>query len=121
MLREGVRAWLVVVMALATAAGAQPAPSTSQEIAALEAALTEQEAAQDRAARVKTLRELVVAQRALSGDDSVYTWRRELALMAMLDQVGEYRASIDLQEGMLAKAERQHGKDSGDVRASRHC
>jgi CHAT domain-containing protein/Tfp pilus assembly protein PilF len=112
-----VRAWIVVVViALATAAGAQPAPSTNQDIATLEAALTKQEAAQDRAGQVKTLRKLVVAQRALSGDDSIYTWRRELALMSMLDQTAEYRASIDLQKTMLAKAERQHGKDSGDVR-----
>jgi CHAT domain-containing protein len=112
------RAWsVVVVVALLIAnAHAQPAPSSNAEIESLEASLQKQEQAQDRAAQAKTLRKLVDAQRKLSGDDSVYTWRRELAVMSMLDQLGEYRDAIVLEKSMLAKAERLHGKDSAEVR-----
>lgn len=112
------RAWSVVaVVALLIAhVHAQPAPTRTPEIEALEGSLHKQEAAQDHAGQARTLRKLVVAQRTLSGDDSIYTWRRELSLMSVLDQLGEHGEAIDLKKALLAKAERLHGKESREVR-----
>jgi CHAT domain-containing protein/Tfp pilus assembly protein PilF len=111
------RAWIVAIFLTGLGiAYAQPAPSSNPEITALDDALHKQEAARDNDAQEKTLRKLVAAQRKLSGDDSIYTWRRELALMSVLQHGHDQTASIALLTTMLAKAERLHGVESADVR-----
>ncbi len=111
------RAWILVgVMVFVVGRAAAEAPSTNHEIEALDATLKKQEAAQDYPGQVKTLRKIVDAQRALSGEDSVYTWRRELALMSALTSAWQHRDAFVLEKSLLAKAERLHGKDSSDVR-----
>lgn len=107
---------LIALFVFAAHASAQPAPSTNAEIDALQDTARKQEGANDLAGALKTTRKLVDAQRKLSGDDSIYTWRRELDLMSLLDRTGDYLASIDLQKKMLAKAERKSGKESSEVR-----
>jgi CHAT domain-containing protein len=107
------RALIVLLLAAASAAAE---PSTSPEIEKLDTELRAQEAARDAPGQTKTLRKLHAAQRKLSGEDSIYTWRREIALMSHLRTSGEYTAAVEVLKPMLAKAERLHGRESSEVR-----
>ncbi len=86
------------------------------ELYALDAKLAEQSMKSDLAGARATAEKALAIQRKLSGDDAIYTWRREQQLMSVLGQLFDYRAAIALEKSMLAKAERLHGKDSAQVR-----
>jgi tetratricopeptide (TPR) repeat protein len=113
------RGWIVGVMlaSLVTTVSAQQPPTTNAEIRALEQMAAKQAVARDRAGQLQTQRKLVAAQRKLSGDDSVYTERREDNLAATLTALYEFGESIALQKTLLAKAERRHGASSREVYA----
>jgi CHAT domain-containing protein len=113
------RAWIVVVgiavYGIATAQPGQPPPSSNAGLDKLDADLRVHEASRDKAAQEKTLRTALDEQRKLSGDDSVYVWRREVALMSFLQTSDKPLAALDVIKPMLARAERKHGKVSREV------
>jgi CHAT domain-containing protein len=113
------RAWIVVVGLLvcgvAAAQPTQPPPSSNADIDKLDAELRSHEAKQDKPAQEKTLRKALEAQRKLSGDDSIYVWRREVALMSFLQSSETPLDALDVIKPMLARAERTHGKESREV------
>jgi CHAT domain-containing protein/tetratricopeptide (TPR) repeat protein len=109
------RLCMAILVGCFLVATARAGDNTNAEIDGLSATLHKQEAANDRPGQVATLKKLVAAQRKLSGDDSIYTWRQELSLKAALDVNGDHREAYALEKTMLAKAERLHGKDSKEV------
>jgi len=116
--------FVAFVVGWCAVAGAQPsqapAPSSNAELDKIDAELRTEYAkfpAPDYATQEKLTRRALDAQRKLSGEDSVYTWRREIALMDVLQHMQDHTRAIEMLEKMLAKAERLHGKDSEDVRS----
>ena len=113
------RAWsLVVVCGLIGTASAQPGarvPSSSPELEARDKTFMDQMRKGDTAGERITAEKALDVQRKLSGDDSIWTWRREQNLLGVLQSL-DFRAALALEKTMLAKAERLHGKESTEVR-----
>jgi tetratricopeptide (TPR) repeat protein len=108
--------WLVVAVCLSLSVARAQAPTTNPEIQALDATYQKQMMAMDVAGQRATLEKLVVAQAKLSGEDSIWTWRRKQALVGTIAQLGDFRAAATMYKSMLAQAERLHGSESTDVR-----
>ena len=108
----------VVVLGLATLsapAPAQPAPTTSPEIEKLVEVSRTQENAENWEAYLASTKKLVELQRKLSGEDSIYTWRREQDVIGALQALRRWAELIEHEKKMVGKAERIHGKDSEEV------
>jgi CHAT domain-containing protein len=106
---------VTLLAALIATASAQPAPSTSPEIDKLTALSRKQESDKSYEAHLASTKKLVVLQRKLSGEDSIYTWRREQDVIGALSHLSRWTDLIEHEKKMLAKAERLHGKDSDEV------
>lgn len=113
-MRAGV-AIVVAFYALITTAGAQPAPTSSPEIDKLSELSRKQETDRNYEAHLASTKKLVELQRKLSGDDSIYTWRREQAVISALQSLNRWSDLIEHEKKMLAKAERLKGKESDEV------
>lgn len=113
------RASLVVVVALGwlvSAALAQPLPPrTNPEIDKLELELAAHAKANDVAKQIATTKKLIAAQVKHSGEDSIYTTRRQLDLTGLLAQANSWRDWIAQEKYNLAKTERLFGKDSKET------
>jgi CHAT domain-containing protein len=108
--------WLVVAVCLSVSVASAQAPTTNPEITALDQTYSKQVMGWDIAGQRATLEKLVVAQAKLSGEDSIWTWRRKQALVGTMVQMGDFRAAIAMYKSMLAQAERLHGPESTEVR-----
>jgi CHAT domain-containing protein len=102
----------MIAIGLGLAPGARADPSTNPEIDKLAAELKQHDRANNVLAQARVSRKLYEAQRKLSGDDSVYTRRREIELASLLMRTGEYSAAIRYYDDILMRDERQHGRDS---------
>lgn len=113
------RAWSIVALLVGwfvAAADAQPLPPPNNaEIDKLDAEQRANEKANDVPAQVATAKKLIAAQIKHSGEDSIYTTRRQLSLSSLLSQAQLWREWVALEKYLVAKAERMHGKSSKEV------
>lgn len=113
------RAWSIVALLVGwfvAAAEAQPLPPPNNaEIDKLDAEQRANEKANDVPAQIATAKKLIDAQIKHSGEDSIYTTRRQLSLSSLLSQAQLWREWVALEKFLLAKAERMHGKSSKEV------
>ncbi|MBS1120263.1 MAG: cellulose synthase subunit BcsC [Deltaproteobacteria bacterium] len=114
MRKPGVAVVIVIAM-LGRVALAQQPPATNAEIDRLDQELRQLQSKNDPVAATKVSRKLYESQRKLSGDDSVYTWRRKVELISHLTQTGDYSEAIPLQKELIRAADNQHGADSREV------
>src|SRR5262245_61911703 len=106
---------VAILVGLCAVAGAQPIPDSNDATKKLDAELRDQEAKRDFTAQEKTIKKLIEEHKKLSGEDSIYVWRQEQALISVYQQTNDQAKAVELADKMLVKAECLHGKDSREV------